>query len=291
MADREHAERDPVPRLELPSATNVEGAKQSDTHVTILDACATPVKRRDTERIPGRIPTPLSLARMRPLTLVLALLAAPPNRMRQQAASAKPTHSDGKRRPADADARPACPNPHGGACLGALEPGTYTTVTFSPAITYTVPAGWTNGEDLPGNFLLQLDGDPRYIGIYRDVNAPYKCEEHSDPDVSQTVSDYTRWLRRHPLLHVTKPRPVALGGLHGVAMDISKAPGTKGKGCTFGETSEGAVPFIVGGRGPASLHHVVLDRPASRSASTCCATGAATSRSKSAPKATAWPST
>ena len=74
------------------------------------------------------------------------------------------------------------------------------------------------------------------------------------------MSDYTRWLRRHPLLHVTKPRPVTVGGLHGVVMDISKAPGTTGKGCTFGENT-GAVAFIVGGRGPASLHHVILDEP------------------------------
>jgi hypothetical protein len=133
-------------------------------------------------------------------------------------------------------------------------------VSFSPAITYTVPAGWTNGEDLPGNVLLQLQDDNRYIGIYRDTNAPYKCEEHPDPDVRQTVSDYTRWLRRHPLLHVTKPRPVAVGGLHGVVMDISKAPGTKGKGCTV-DTLEGIVPFIIGGRGPARLHHVILDTP------------------------------
>ncbi len=199
---------------------------------------------------------------MRPLTLLLALLALLLTGCGRQAASAKPTHSDRKAQTADADAdadaRPACPNPHGGSCLGALEPGTYTTVSFSPAITYTGPAGWTNGEDLVGNFALQLNGDPRYIGIYRDANAPYKCEEHFDPDVSWTVSDYTRWLRRHPLLHVTKPRPVALGGLHGVVMDISKAPGTKGKGCTFGGF-EGAVAFIVGGRGAASLHHTLLD--------------------------------
>ena len=78
---------------------------------------------------------------------------------------------------------------------------------------------------------------------------------------SPLASDYTRWLRKHPLLHVTKPIPVSIGGLHGVFMDISKAPGTRGRGCTFDETITGAVPFIIGGRGPASLHHVILDEP------------------------------
>jgi hypothetical protein len=193
---------------------------------------------------------------MRALTSTLALIAV--------LLAAFGSTTVAARTPASAatEPTPACPNPYGGTCLGALEPGTYTTQTFSPAITYTVPGGWTNGEDLPGNFLLHLAGDDRYIGIYRDANAPYKCEEFPDPDVSQSVSDYTRWLRRHPLLHVTKPRPVSVGGLHGVVMDISKAPGTEGQGCTFGEgTVTGAVPFIVGGRGPASLHHVILDTP------------------------------
>ena len=133
-------------------------------------------------------------------------------------------------------------------------------MTFSPAITYTVPAGWANLEDLPGSVSLNLNADRRYLGIYKHANAPFKCEEHPDLRISQSVSDYTRWLRRHPLLRVTKPIRVSIGGLHGVAMDISKAPGTRGKGCTY-EGNTGNVPFIVGGRGPAGLHHVITDEP------------------------------
>ena len=49
---------------------------------------------------------------------------------------------------------PECPNPEGQACLGELAPGTYTTVVFTPTLTYTVPSGWSNFEDTPGNFLL-----------------------------------------------------------------------------------------------------------------------------------------
>ena len=157
-------------------------------------------------------------------------------------------------------AQQTCPNPEGGSCLGTLRPGTYTTRAFAPAITYTVPGGWTNGEDLPGNFLLQREGDNRYIGIFRDVNAPLACLEAFDPAVAQSVKEYTRWLRRHPLLRVTPPVAVSIGGLHGVYVDISKARGTRGKGCKFSERG-GDVPFIIGGRGPASLHHVILDTP------------------------------
>ena len=156
--------------------------------------------------------------------------------------------------------RPACANPDGGQCLGPLEPGTYTTRSFSPALTYTTPRGWTNGEDLGGNFLLQLDGDKRFIGIYRDANAPDGCAERPDPRVSQSVPAYLRWLRRNPLLHTSTPRRVTIGGLHGVVVDISKAPHTKGKGCTY-DAYTGNAPFIIGGRGPASLHHVIMDAP------------------------------
>ena len=186
-------------------------------------------------RLPAVAPCIRPWRRTGTLSLVIALLAilltgcgggdaaatASPSRAAAGTATAQTS---------DAEPAVACPNPHGGQCLGRLEPGTYTTVSFAPAITYTVPAGWANGEDLPGNFQLQLNDDVRYLGIYKHANVPFKCEEHPDLRLSQTVSDYTRWLRRHPLLHVTTPVPVSIGGLRGVYMDISKAPGTRRQG-------------------------------------------------------------
>ena len=44
----------------------------------------------------------------------------------------------------------ACPNPNGGDCLGEIPQGTHETTTFMPALTYTVPDGWANYEDLKG---------------------------------------------------------------------------------------------------------------------------------------------
>src|SRR6266550_6198677 len=52
----------------------------------------------------------------------------------------------------------SCPNGNGGKCLGPVEAGTYSTVEFRPQITYRVPSGWANYEDLPGNFLLVPPG-------------------------------------------------------------------------------------------------------------------------------------
>lgn len=147
-----------------------------------------------------------------------------------------------------------CPSA-GGACLGPLEAGTYTTTVFSPAITYTVPQGWANGEDLLGNFLLQLEDDPRYLGIYRNVAAPFECEERPDPGVDRSVYALSNWLSDHPGLETSKPAPVSVGGLDGVYLDISLA-GSWTTTCPF-SAGQPVVPFIVGGD-PSSLHHVIL---------------------------------
>lgn len=147
-----------------------------------------------------------------------------------------------------------CPS-HGGACLGPLDAGTYTTQVFSPAITYTVPDGWTNGEDLLGNFLLQLEGDSRYLGIYRNVAAPFECEEKPDPGVDQSIEALSSWLTGHPGLETTEPTRVSVGGLDGVYLDISLAPSWTTT-CPF-SAGQPVVPFIIGGD-PSSLHHVIL---------------------------------
>ena len=80
-----------------------------------------------------------------------------------------------------------CPNPEGGPqnhCLGPLDPGAYTTTMFEPTLTYSVPQGWSNMEDLRGNFLLlppggALDGvnagTSDYLGVYTSVVPPGHC--------------------------------------------------------------------------------------------------------------------
>jgi hypothetical protein len=123
------------------------------------------------------------------------------------------------------------------------------------AITYTIPERWINGKDLPGNFLLQLEADPRYLGIFRDVATPFECEEHPDPSVGQSVAAYSEWLTAHPGLVTTEPQPVSIGGLNGVFMDITVDP-SWAETCPFSE-GKPVVPFIIGG-GVSSLEHVIL---------------------------------
>jgi len=126
---------------------------------------------------------------------------------------------------------PVCPNPEGQLCLGKLDAGTYTTKVFTPAITYTVPAGWWNYEDTPGNFLLVPPygdlpgvnaGTSDYIGVYGSVVAEAHTCSGSDQvtGVVWKPAPVARFLSKQHGLVTTRPRPVQVGGLKGVVVDI-----------------------------------------------------------------------
>lgn len=161
--------------------------------------------------------------------------------------------------------RPVCPNPYGGACLGELEPGSYTTVRFKPTLTYRVPEGWANLEDLPGNFLLQRLSDYReseistgsFVGVYQNVAAPDGCNERRAPDVGQSVADLTAWFQANEQLTTTDPQPVTIGGLTGVYIEVAKAPDAPGCAWELEAQYGKFVPLIIGG-GTSELHHVTL---------------------------------
>jgi hypothetical protein len=150
---------------------------------------------------------------------------------------------------------PTCPNSHGGACLGSLDAGSYATSTFNPQITYTVPEGWANLEDLPGNFLLQKTNDLRYLGVYQNVRAPAECAEAWAEGVEGGVADLTEWYTTHPGLTTTEPEAVTIGGLDGVFIDISLEPSWNVT-CPYSQ-GQPVVPFIIG-NGTSELHHVIL---------------------------------
>ncbi|MGC5076649.1 hypothetical protein [Agrococcus sp. DT81.2] len=159
-----------------------------------------------------------------------------------------------------------CPNPHGGACLGALEAGEHQTRVFQPAITYTVPAGWTNYEDLPGNFWLFQTDDlasqdsavgGSYLGIYQDAAAAaLDCAEAPEQGVNRTPEALVAWYQSVPTLTVTPPVPVTVGGLEGLQIDLVLVDGAEADMCSYGPYA--GVPLIIGS-GVSQLHHVLLD--------------------------------
>ena len=193
------------------------------------------------------------------LALVLTACAAPGASSSAVApgptvASASPSASPAPSHTVDRDALFECPE-YGGRCLGPIEAGTYTTRVFKPAITYTVPDGWENREDLLGNFLLQIEDDDRYLGIYRDIAVPQECEEAPEPGIGQTPAELAEWLTSHPGLVTSEPEQVSIGGLDGLFVDISLDPGWTTV-CPY-SGGQPVVPFIIGG-GVSGLHHVIL---------------------------------
>ena len=159
-------------------------------------------------------------------------------------------------------ATPECPNPEGGTCLGPLKPGEYQTSTFEPQLKYTLPAGWTNFEDLPGNFLLFQDEDSQdgalggsYLGIYQNIAAAsIECNEGPQTGVGTNPKDLVAWYRSVPGLIVSKPKPVTVGGLDGLEIDLSLEPDVDT--CRFGPNT--GIPLIIGG-GVSDLHHVIVE--------------------------------
>ncbi|RJT75979.1 LamG domain-containing protein [Arthrobacter cheniae] len=153
-----------------------------------------------------------------------------------------------------------CPEPGGGICLGTLAAGTYETTSFEPALTYTVPEGWTNREDLPGNMLLSRIDDPEegtwggsYIGVYQNVRAPAPCGEQPQPEIGTSDAELATWYRTVPGLQVMRDVPVTVGGLPGVVLDLTLDSEWRTP-CPPGALN--AVPVLIGG-GVSDLHHVI----------------------------------
>ncbi|HLY50787.1 MAG TPA: hypothetical protein VKR21_16485 [Solirubrobacteraceae bacterium] len=163
-----------------------------------------------------------------------------------------------------------CPNPEGdiaNTCLGTVQAGTYTTKTFYPYMTYTVPAGWSDMEDLPGNFVLippgaTLDGinagTSDYLGVYAAVAAPDHCLGQPSDTVPQTFDGLLGWLKHDPAIIVSNVKEVTIGGLSGTVLD-TRMRGTKGDGCPDGVWAD-----LIVGVDNSSLVHSVGPDPATR---------------------------
>jgi hypothetical protein len=167
-----------------------------------------------------------------------------------------------------------CPNPRGGSCLGPLPAGEYRTTTFEPQIGYTVPQGWTNLEDRPGDFRLSQPRDTRsgpfqpfrqygdqesayggsFFGIYRNAHAAaLDCDELWQGHVGTTPDELVAWYETVPGLIVSEPLAVTVGGLDGLQIDLSLESGAGT--CSFdGHT---AIPLTIG-NGISRLHHAIV---------------------------------
>ena len=135
--------------------------------------------------------------------------------------------------------------------------GTHTTRSFKPALTYTIPVGWTNFNDHEGNFgLVPPGGDwenkalnhgktDRLAVLQRIAPTGSRCGDDAAP--VRSAAAFARWLVNDPALSVSGPRPVTVGGLSGFVVDLRVRPGwTKtcpwSHGFPAAQISHGVVP-------------------------------------------------
>jgi tRNA A-37 threonylcarbamoyl transferase component Bud32 len=123
-----------------------------------------------------------------------------------------------------------CTQPFGGTCRGEMPAGTYTSRTFKPALTFTIPVGWTNFNDAPGNFgIVPPSGDwwtvvhtgapTDRIGVWQRV-APTGSRCGDAAAAVRSAAAYVRWLQATPGLVVTNLERVTVGGLTGFVLDL-----------------------------------------------------------------------
>lgn len=107
----------------------------------------------------------------------------------------------------------------------AMPAGTYTSSSFQPALTFTVPEGWVLAEDSALYLSLRpADSDVIGIHLFRDPSAASQdptCPAAPEPGVGRTSSELTAWIRSLPGLVVSTPAMATVGGLPGVSIDAA----------------------------------------------------------------------
>jgi hypothetical protein len=118
--------------------------------------------------------------------------------------------------------------------FGDLQPGRHDADLFRPFggtghLAYAVPVGWAG---LDANDSLYALGRPDVSGqaemrLLSNVSASAaSCNENRSADgVGRTPAAMAAWLKAVPGLIVSPPTAVTIGGLSGVAVDLSVVPG------------------------------------------------------------------
>lgn len=155
----------------------------------------------------------------------------------------------------------ATPSPSGPAPLAA---GTHTSVAFRPAMTYTVPAGWTNSADDSTYFeLMPVLDQNNGIHVFRDWQALSQasdCPFTRQPNVGTSAIELVTWIRSLKGLSVSQPVMVTVGGIPATSIDVRIAQGWT-TSCPFANGLP-AVPLLID---PATtLHWVIADKEALR---------------------------
>ena len=132
-----------------------------------------------------------------------------------------------------------------------LPEGTYASAGFQPAVTFSLPDGWTIPADR-ADYLLIAPAGSEVVGIhlFRDPLAAMQdvdCTKAAESNVGSTSGELSVWLRGLPGFTTSPPSLVTIGGLRGVSLDLGIAADWTGV-CPFAEGLP-TVPFITSPKG------------------------------------------
>lgn len=151
----------------------------------------------------------------------------------------------------------AAPPAPSGPVASPWPAGTYTSVAFQPALTFTLPDGWEKATDTPVYLQLRPAGsEVAGIHVFRDASAASQdesCPSTAQAGVGTTSSELVAWFRTLPGLVVGNPVLGAVGGLRGVTVDIGIRDGWTAS-CPFANGAP-TVPLLNGGS--AGYHWIV----------------------------------
>ena len=133
-----------------------------------------------------------------------------------------------------ASARPPSPSPSAYACrdfsvtcAGPLAPGTHASGAFHPAVTYDVPAGWTNSFDGYLSYVLEPPDGSFTLKLMSLVEIPEQtpdCGASGRTGAENSLDNWTSFLTTHPGLEASSPMERKIGGRDAVTVTVRVAP-------------------------------------------------------------------
>ena len=162
-----------------------------------------------------------------------------------------------------------CQPVYRGTCLGEIAPGTYTTRTFKPRLTYTVTTpDWTNATDNVGTFgLIPPGGDfnavdigkSDYINVFPHIaGAKEGCADGKGQ--ARTPEEFLAWVRHEPGFAPIAPKAVTIGGLSGFVVDLRMAKTWK-RTCPWSQGTPAQQAITGLDPSPTGMNHSMLPQP------------------------------
>jgi hypothetical protein len=133
----------------------------------------------------------------------------------------------------------------------ALPPGSLTSDTFQPPVSFSVPVGWFIDADTERYFALRpAISDLVGIHVFRSPVAAAEdaaCPDSPEPGVGSTARELSDWIQGRDGLNVSSPRLASVGGLTGFDLDVEIEDGWTAS-CPFANGLP-AVPLFVSAEG------------------------------------------